>query len=319
MNPHEQKFFVSPVDYQAELPALRAVREAVFVHEQGVPLDLEWDDLDPRSVHVLARSADGSPIGTGRLTPERKIGRMAVLADWRGCGVGAALLLALLEQAHARGWTQVSLHAQVAAIPFYRRYGFQVDGEEFVEAGIRHRVMRLALAPPTSPPRPPSDLPTSVPLRAMRSADDALAVCLSIIAGARARIGIFSRDLDPELLARTDVLDALRAFATGNPHARVHILLIETERVSQDGHPLLALAQRLSSRFEIRSPIDPIDRQIRAEWMFNDRGGVLYRANDERDGEASPCAPGRARQLASDFDPIWERSRVCSEFRVLGI
>lgn len=319
MNLDTQEFFVSPVDYEGELPALRAVRETVFVQEQGVPLDLEWDDLDPRSVHVLARSNDGSPIGTGRLTPDHKIGRMAVLADWRGRGVGTALLLALLDQARARAWTEVSLHAQVDAISFYQRHGFQVVGDEFVEAGIRHRAMRLSLAPPTEPSHPPADLPASQPLRAVRSLTDALPVCLAIIAAARARIGIFTRDLDPELLAHKDVLAALRAFATSNPHARVQILLIDTEQLSRDGHPLLTLVQRLPSHFEIRSPIDPVDREIRAEWMFSDRGGVLYRATGEWDGQASACAPGRARQLADDFDPIWERSRLCSEFRVLGI
>src|SRR5579885_2984391 len=72
--------------------ALCAVREDVFVREQRVPPEMEVDEDDPRSLHVLARAADGSAIGTGRLTPDGRIGRMAVLADWRGSGVGAAIL-----------------------------------------------------------------------------------------------------------------------------------------------------------------------------------------------------------------------------------
>ncbi|MCA1714179.1 MAG: GNAT family N-acetyltransferase, partial [Gammaproteobacteria bacterium] len=99
-----QPFRVVPVDYQAALPELRAIRETVFVHEQHVPLEEEWDALDPQCVHVIARTMDGIPIGTGRLTPEHNIGRMAVLREWRGKGVGDALLGALIDQARQRGW-----------------------------------------------------------------------------------------------------------------------------------------------------------------------------------------------------------------------
>ena len=96
-----------------------------------MPLELEWDDLDPRSHHVLARDRDGHPIGTGRLTPEHKIGRMAVLPAWRGKGVGEGLLLALIEKARQLAWPEVSLHAQVDAIGFYAKFGFQAYGERF--------------------------------------------------------------------------------------------------------------------------------------------------------------------------------------------
>ena len=138
-------FRVDPIDYTDGLPQLRAVRETVFVQEQQVPIEEEWDALDPDCVHVIARAQDGTPIGTGRLTPEHKIGRMAVLREWRGRGVGDALLLTLIEQAHQRGWREVALNAQVSAIAFYLRHGFQPVGERFWEAGIEHQAMRRAL------------------------------------------------------------------------------------------------------------------------------------------------------------------------------
>ncbi|MBS7456304.1 GNAT family N-acetyltransferase [Coralloluteibacterium stylophorae] len=137
---------VRPADYTRDFPALRAVREPVFVVEQAVPIEEEWDALDPHCFHVLAFDASGSPVGTGRLTPERKIGRMAVLQAWRGRGVASALLQALVEEAVRRGWDEVSLHAQVQAIPFYARAGFTAYGDEFMEAGIAHRRMRRALS-----------------------------------------------------------------------------------------------------------------------------------------------------------------------------
>jgi predicted GNAT family N-acyltransferase len=121
--------------------ACRAVREAVFVHEQGVPPTLEWDAADPACAHVLARDGAGAPVGTARLTAEGRVGRMAVLPAWRGQGVGTALLAALLDLARARGLTTVRLSAQLHAVPFYARRGFEPDGPVFTEAGILHRRM----------------------------------------------------------------------------------------------------------------------------------------------------------------------------------
>lgn len=138
-------FRIVDADYAADLERLRAVREPVFVREQNVPIELEWDELDPLSRHVLALDARDQPIATGRLTPQRKIGRMAVLAPWRGRGVGAAVLERLVAIAREQGLPTVSLHAQEAAVGFYARHGFEAHGEPFDEAGIRHRHMTLAL------------------------------------------------------------------------------------------------------------------------------------------------------------------------------
>lgn len=132
-------------DWIRDRDALRQVRETVFVIEQHVPADMEWDQYDPDAVHVLAVDDAGRSIGTGRLTREHAIGRMAVLPAWRGHGVGAGLLQALVECARSRGWPRVTLHAQVDAIGFYRRHGFHAHGAPFTEAGIRHRHMTLVL------------------------------------------------------------------------------------------------------------------------------------------------------------------------------
>lgn len=138
-------FRIVDADYGRDLPRLRAVREAVFVIEQKVPLDLEWDSIDPDCRHVLALDAEDRPVGTGRLTPQHTIGRMAVLADWRGRGVGDALLIRLIALARAAGWPAVSLHAQVDALGFYRKHGFVAEGDIYPEAGILHRNMTLDL------------------------------------------------------------------------------------------------------------------------------------------------------------------------------
>jgi predicted GNAT family N-acyltransferase len=139
-------FTIEPARWPADRPALSQVRETVFVHEQGVPLALEWDEQDATARHLLARDAAGRPIGTGRLLPDGHIGRMAVLPAWRGRGVGTALLLGLLDAARMSGLTEVVLNAQCSALPFYERQGFTAEGPIFDDAGIPHRRMRLGLA-----------------------------------------------------------------------------------------------------------------------------------------------------------------------------
>jgi predicted GNAT family N-acyltransferase len=122
-------------------PRARAVRDAVFIEEQNVPRNIEQDEHDAASRHVLAQDGEGAAIGTGRLLPDGFIGRMAVLADWRGKGVGRALLERLLEEARRLAQDRLALHSQTQACGFYRRFGFVEEGPEFLEAGIPHRTM----------------------------------------------------------------------------------------------------------------------------------------------------------------------------------
>ena len=125
--------------------ALRMIREAVFIHEQGVPAALEWDEFDATCMHLLATDSSGKPIGTARLLPNGSIGRMAVLAEWRNKGVGTALMQRLLEEARNRQIRQVILNAQTHATGFYGKFGFQPVGKEFIEAEITHVRMVLRL------------------------------------------------------------------------------------------------------------------------------------------------------------------------------
>ncbi len=145
-------FTVSLVCWHDGEPLLRAIREAVFMREQCVPAKLEWDGLDEGCRHALAVSMKGDAIGCGRIVPPRnkkspaRIGRLAVLPDWRGKRVGTAVLEALLDYARAQKYPEVIVHAQAQAKAFYRRFGFEEEGEAFMDAGIPHVVMRLSLA-----------------------------------------------------------------------------------------------------------------------------------------------------------------------------
>ena len=128
---------------QARAKASR-IRFAVFVVEQGVPLEIELDEHDAECVHALA--FDGAAaVGTGRLLPDGHLGRMAVLREFRGRGVGSAILAKLIEAAAQRGDREVLLSAQVHALDFYRAHGFSAEGEVYQDAGIAHQTMRRAL------------------------------------------------------------------------------------------------------------------------------------------------------------------------------
>ncbi len=128
-----------------------AIRTAVFVEEQGIPLDMEWDEADKTAVHAVAYNGLGQPIGTGRLLQHApgsaKIGRMAVNRVLRGSSLGRELLNALVAQAEQRGDTEVLLHAQRSAEGFYARLGFAPRGEPFDEVEIPHIEMVRALGP----------------------------------------------------------------------------------------------------------------------------------------------------------------------------
>jgi len=133
------------VDWHDEQDALQAIRRSVFIDEQHVPKELEWDGRDRECTQFLAR-VNSIPAATARLTADGQIGRMAVLKHYRGKGIGSRLLTTVIEHARREGFKQVFLHAQVNVIPFYEQHGFTAEGELFMDAGIQHRTMKKDLA-----------------------------------------------------------------------------------------------------------------------------------------------------------------------------
>lgn len=136
-------FTVSLVGWYDGEVLLKQVREAVFIREQGVPPDLEWDRLDKDCCHALVLSCHDKAVGCGRISSCGHIGRIAVLQEWRKQKVGTAIMAALLNHAHAQGYKQVDINAQIHAVPFYRGFGFVEEGCVFMDAGLPHIRMRL--------------------------------------------------------------------------------------------------------------------------------------------------------------------------------
>ena len=140
--------YIEIADWATLQEAAAQVRVAVFVQEQGIPAEDEWDDEDEAAVHAVLFNTDGQALGTARLLqPElgvAKVGRMAVLQPWRGRGYGARLLKALIRTARRRNDRQVLLSAQRSAEGFYAQFGFEAFGQPYDEVGIPHVAMRLA-------------------------------------------------------------------------------------------------------------------------------------------------------------------------------
>jgi predicted GNAT family N-acyltransferase len=313
-----QDFHVEHADWgrAGDREALRSIRLEVFVREQAVPESLEWDDLDPPSFHLLARSGNGEPIGCARLTPEGRISRVAVRQPWRGQGVGLALLRALVARARSQGRTGLVLHAQLSAVAFYEREGFIAYGETFEDAGIGHRSMRLTLEPDTAPAASNVDdhaLPTG-------SRSEIAASRLQLLAETKHRLSIYQPALDTDLYASLDEMAELRRIATSGRGANIRILLHDPEAALRNSHRLVSLAQRLPSVLHIRTPLEEVDLAYASAYLLTDQGGYLFQP-DARRADARASLRDRAAQapLAQHFSEVWERSAPARALQPLDL
>lgn len=314
-------FRVEPADYTADFDDIRAVRETVFINEQNIPEDIEFDNIDPNCHHFIARDNNHRAIGTGRLSPDRKIDRMAVLGEWRGKKVGQALLLTLVEKARKLGWTEVSLNAQTAVIGFYEKQGFTKQDNIFMEAGIPHQTMKTSLEPMVKSSRPsPKPRDSIVEIAEFTTFDGSVSPTLELINKARRKICIYSPDLECLLYGRTEIAAALKEFAIQSDGGNVLIIVQDTMAARSQPHLLLDLAQRLPSIFILRTPVESDDLQYPSAYLINDRDGYLFRQQSGYyRGVWSPNLPSRHKQLTEEFDRVWQRCRPCTEFKSLGL
>lgn len=314
-----QNFHVEIADWARDdqRAALLDLRDTVFIQEQGVPEQRERDGLDVDCWHVLARDESGQPIGCGRLTPAHKIGRMAVLPDRRGHGVGAALLRELISRARTQGWPTVALDAQVSAIGFYERAGFVADGEEFEDAGLTHRAMQLVFPEASGKPQPPRRDAGVLPAR---TGGDVAASRLQLLRDARHQLAIRLPMLDNQSYASAEELDELRRVATSGRGALIRIVLHDPESALRNDHRLISLAQRLSSAFQIRVPEDEVDLTWCSACLLNDVGGYLFLPLAERpQGRAARRDRASAAPLQQHFDEVWDRSERASVLQALDL
>jgi predicted GNAT family N-acyltransferase len=299
---------IETVAWEQQRETLRNLRGTVFIQEQQVPQDVEWDDQDADATHFLI-SSDNTPIGCGRLLADGKVGRMAILPEQRRRGIGAQLLAHILEAGKARGLRRLYLHAQTHALPFYEACGFIAQGDIFSEAGIEHQAMEVELNY--------SGFNQFISGVTYPQPFARLAIELAITADRELRI--FSPSLDHDIFDNPDMADALSQLARRSRLSRVRILVTDWRPLVARGHRLVTVAQRLSSIVQIQEisnhPEAPADT-----FLVRDLNGTLYNPGEaDRNGFFEPDSRASARRFIDRFDLLWHKSQPHPELRILGI
>ena len=320
---------VVPVAWDTHRESLRAIRGEVFIDEQGVPQEIEWDGQDDDAHHFLAINQAGLRIGCVRLLPDGQIGRMAVLKPFREGGIGRQLLDAAIEQAKSLGMTRVFLHAQTSALGFYTKAGFLPEGGEFMEAGIPHQGLSLALPipferpadvpRPVVRPEPPPPDSSAAALIFARGETECLGRLADALAWPTRNVRIYSQELDHALFDQEAVVEALSTFIRSGPPTRLQVLIHSSSAIISRGHRLLTLARRLDSKIEIRLvPRELADDKHccvicdeSAYWLLPDH--LEYQSLSNR------FDPVQAGKLAERFDYLWDRSAPDPELRTLRL
>lgn len=313
-----QDFHVERADWARakEREALREIRLEVFVREQQVPESMEWDEFDVVSTHLLARDATGEPIGCARLTPQGKIGRVAVRQPWRNLGIGAVLLRELIARGRTQGLAEIILYAQHAAVRFYEREGFVSFGDTFEEAGILHQAMRLELTVAEAGPAPARQ---DTSLRA-GSRSEIAASRLQLLEAARHRLDIYQPTLPPDIYSSPEELAELRRIATTGRGAQIRLMLHDPAGALRNSHRLVALAQRLSSIIQIRTPLEELDLAYPSAYLLTDQCGYLFQPDAQRPtGRADRRDRAAQAPLLQHFNEVWERSARATALHPLDL
>ncbi|MCR8914022.1 GNAT family N-acetyltransferase [Marinobacter panjinensis] len=305
---------------------IRTIRQAVFVEEQRVPPELEWDDTDEIADHYLVVLPDNTPVGVGRLfsTLEETahIGRMAILPGHRGKGIGETLLRHLVSEA-ASQFSELQLSAQEHAIPFYQRSGFHVCSDFYDDAGIPHVDMRC-LAPQLvsgafDTRQTPMLLGEDHDAWLFDSESTMTGLMDSVIGQARQRIWLYDRLLDHDLYDRLRFRELISTLARRHRLSEVRLLIHDDKPLVKHRHQIVELMRRLPSRIELRLVNEDYPVEDRP-FLLADREGVVFRHDFYRpEGFANFADSGRVRLLAESFQRMWDAGKRSLELRELPL
>ncbi|MDX1754793.1 MAG: GNAT family N-acetyltransferase [Marinobacter sp.] len=317
---------VRKYSWQLAPQSLKDIRQRVFIEEQQVPPELEWDDTDEIADHYLAVTPDNTPVGVARMYPSvtdtAHIGRMAVLPRYRGQGVGAHLMRTMLREAEGQ-FQDLYLSAQEHAIPFYQRFGFHVCSRPYDDAGIPHVDMRC-LAPglvfPALDERPAPLVMGEDPESWLVDTEQGLIEVMDSVANqARQQLWLYDRELEHDLYDRLRFRDIVSALARRHRLSEIRLLVHDDKPLVKKRHQIIELMKRLPSKIELRiiSEDHPFDD---TPFLVVDRRAVVYRHEFGKPaGFAQLSASGRAKLLAESFQRMWNTATPSKEFRQLGI
>lgn len=312
--------------WQLAPQAIREIRHQVFIQEQKVPEELEWDDTDAIADHYLAVAGDNTPVAVARLYPSvtdtARIGRMAVLPAYRGRGVGEALLRHLVTEA-AEAFDDIALSAQEPAIPFYERSGFHVCSDPYEDAGIPHVDMRC-LAPKLMAAQwhqrqRPMILGQDQEAWLFDSDDALRGLTDSVCGQARQRLWLYDRLLEHGLYDRLRLREIVSALARRHRLSDVRLLIHDDKPLVQRRHQLVELMRRLSSKIELRL-VNPDYPNQEQPFLLADREALVMRHRFESPaGVARFAEPGHVKRLTEDFQRMWDTATPSLELRELPL
>lgn len=305
---------------------VRNIRQAVFIEEQKVPPELEWDATDEIADHYLVVLPDNTPVGVGRmfstLGETAHIGRMAILPAHRGKGIGEILLRHLVAEA-AGQFSELQLSAQEHAIPFYQRSGFHVCSDPYDDAGIPHVDMRC-LAPQLA-----SDAFGSrqAPMLLGEDRDawlfdneSTMTQLMDSVAGqARQRLWLYDRLLEHDLYDRLRFRELISTLARRHRLSEVRLLIHDDKPLVKRRHQIVELMRRLPSRIELRLVNEdyPVEDQ---PFLLADREGVVFRHDFYKpEGFAKFADSGRVKLLSESFQRMWDAGKSSLELRELPL
>ncbi|MBZ0333783.1 hypothetical protein MARI_14550 [Marinobacter sp. JH2] len=321
MTPRFRKY-----SWQLAPRSIRDIRQRVFVDEQQVPAELEWDDTDEIADHYLAVDSNNQPMATARLFSALEetgyIGRMAVLPEYRGRGMGEALIQHLLKESSGR-YHELRLSAQQHAIGFYQRSGFHVCSSPYDDAGIPHLDMRC-LAPGLahqglSQRSQPLILGVDNESWLFDHETAFLGLLDSMVGQTRQRLWIYDRLLDHDRYDRHQLRELISAVARQHRLSDVRILIHDDKPLVQKRHRLIELMRRIPSRIELRVISDdyPQDDQ---PFVMADRDGLLCRHDfNKPEGFANFNAGRRLKLKEERFQRMWDTAQASLELRELPI
>jgi predicted GNAT family N-acyltransferase len=300
---------------------LSDIRAQVFIEEQQVPVEEEFDDLDLSASHWIAWGENQTPMGVARLVGNR-IGRMAVLPAYRGKGVGSALLRAILAHAISQKLAKLELSAQLHAVGFYENNGFEVTGNEFMDVGIAHVPMAMDLERFTHRRHEPPPPDISEELRHHHQIDgqeEFRWAALQLARHTERSIRIFSERLDPAIYDNEEFCHAVFNLVVSHPNSKVMLLVKDTDWLSRHFHRLMETCHKLPSHIELKRLTNEIDTPHQ-EFMTGNLHSVLY-AQSPRYYQGYLClyAPVETKRLNEEFDILWHHSEPDPQIRRLHI
>ncbi|HDY99516.1 MAG TPA: GNAT family N-acetyltransferase [Pseudomonas sabulinigri] len=308
---------------------LRDIRQQVFIDEQHVPEDMEWDSQDEGATHFLLFYQQ-EPVATARLLGDGHIGRVAVLSEHRSKGLGAELMQHIIRHAHSSGMQELHLSAQTQATDFYNKLGFSVCSAEYLDAGIPHQDMcwqandqvetdlpDIEFSSPGrfeiyNPQVTQQELPSpsfdSTGLAGIGEAGAPLQAA-TLVDQCRRRLRIYSPEQARWLFNRIDFISACERLIARDPKAKIQILLQRVDSEFLQKRTLLSLAHRFPSLCEIRCQHPELMNHKYVQLMTDAEGFLMLPDSRLREGFVRHHTPDQVKRWASQFDELWASSQ----------